>query len=183
MSKFKIQPIKTEAAREIRETMIDQDGHQLSVSVANENGYGPCRSCLKQFVAGERRILFSYSPSTFDNPCKETGPIYIHAEACEPYQEIDTFPPEVENGRIKFPLVFRAYNDEGAMIDAALQNGEPASAIIESLFENEKVAFAHVRNAQAGCFVAHVDRTNDNENAEEDKSSAYVNTFAKFEGS
>ena len=165
MSKFKIQPIKTEVAREIRETMIDQDGHQLSVSIANENGYGPCRSCLKQFAAGERRIIFSYSPSAFDNPYKETGPIYIHAEACEPYQATDTFPPEVENGRIKFPLVFRAYNEKGAAVSSVLQDGEPASAAIESLFENEKVAFAHVRNAQAGCFVAHVVRADNNENA------------------
>jgi len=166
MSKFEIQPIKTEVAREIRETMIDQDGHQLSVSIAGENGYGPCRSCLKQFATGERRVVFSYSPNAVDHPYNETGPIYIHAEPCEPYQEIDTFPPEVENGRIKFPLVFRAYNEEGVMIDAVLQNGEPASATIESLFENDKVAFTNVRNAQAGCFVAHVDRAEDNENAD-----------------
>ncbi len=174
MSKFKIQPIKTKVAQAIRETMIDQAGHQLSVSIANENGYGPCRSCLKQFTAGERRILFSYSPNAVDHPYNETGPIYIHAEACEPYQETDTFPPEVENGRIKFPLVFRAYNEKGMVVSSVLQNGEPASTTIESLFENEKVAFAHVRNAQAGCFVAHVDRAECNENAEEDKSSTCV---------
>ncbi len=172
MSKFKVLPIKPELAQEIREKMIDQDGHQLFVSIANENGYGPCRSCLKQFVTGDRRIVFSYSPNDVDHPYNETGPIYIHAEACEPYQETDAFPPEVEHGRIKFPLVFRAYNEKGVMIDAVLQNGEPASSTIESLFENDKVAFAHVRNAQVGCFVAHVDRAEDNENTEEDESSA-----------
>ena len=166
MSRFKVLPIKTGIARAIRETMIDQDGHQLSVSIAGENGYGPCRSCLKQFATGERRVVFSYSPNAVDHPYNETGPIYVHAEVCEPYQNTHAFPPEVENGRIKFPLVFRAYNEEGVMIDAVLQNGEPASATIESLFENDKVAFTHVRNAQAGCFVAHVDRAEDNENAD-----------------
>lgn len=102
MSKFKVLPIKTEIAQAIRETMIDQNGHQLVVSIVNENGYSLCRSCLKQFAAGERRIVFSYSPNAVDHPYNETGPIYIHAEACEPYQKTDTFPPEVENGRIKF---------------------------------------------------------------------------------
>lgn len=158
MSKFKVSPIKTEVAQAIRETMIDQHGHQLFVSVANENGYGPCRSCLKQFAAGDRRILFSYSPNQVDHPYNETGPIFIHADECEPYRKTDAFPPEVENGRIKFPLVFRAYNEKGVMIGAVLQNGESASATVESLFENGKVAFAHVRNAQFGCFVAHVNR-------------------------
>ncbi len=172
MSKFKVLPIKTEITQAIRETMIDQEGHQLSVSIANENGYGPCRSCLKQFAAGERRIVFSYSPNAVDHPYNETGPIFIHAEACEPYRETDSFPPEVENGRIKFPLVFRAYNEKGVMIDAVLQNGMSASGTIESIFENGNVAFAHVRNAQAGCFVAHVDRSEENESAEEAESSA-----------
>ncbi len=173
MSKFKVLPIKTEIAQAIRETMIDQDGHQLSVSIAGENGFGPCRSCLKQFTAGERRILFSHSPNAVDHPYNETGPIFIHADECEPYRASDTFPPEVENGRIRFPLVFRAYNEKGMMIGAVLHTGEPATAAIETLFENDKVAFAHVRNAQAGCFVTHIDRAEDNENAGKDESSAY----------
>ncbi len=162
MSKFKILPIKTEVAQAIRETMKDQNGYELSISIAGEKGFGPCRLCLKQFTAGERRILFSYSPNAVDNPYNETGPIFIHADECEPYHESELFPPEVENGRIKFPLVFRAYNNKGVMIGAVLQNGETASAEIESLFENDKVAFAHVRNAQAGCFVAHIDRAQNN---------------------
>ncbi len=172
MSKFKVLPIKTEVARTIRETMIDQEGHQLSDSIANENGYGPCRSCLKQFVAGERRIVFSYSPNAVDHPYNETGPIYIHADECEPYRKQNVFPTEIENGRIKFPLVFRVYNEKGVMIDAVLQSDMSASRTIESIFENGKVAFAHVRNAQVGCFVAHVDRAEENESAEEAKSSA-----------
>jgi Protein of unknown function (DUF1203) len=157
-TKFNVLPIKPELARAIRETMIDQEGHRLVVSVARENSYGPCRSCLKQFVAGDRRILFSYSPNAVGHPYNETGPIYIHADECEPYRQQNVFPTEVENGRIKFPLAFRVYNEDGVMIDAVLRNVMDASRTIESIFENSKVAFLHVRNAQFGCFVAHVDR-------------------------
>ena len=158
MSLFQVRPIKTELAQEIRKTMVDQDGHQLCVTVGTEKGYGPCRSCLKQFEPGETRILFSYSPNEVAHPYNETGPIYIHAEACTPYEDTTAFPSEVENGRIKFPLAFRAYDEKGVMIGAVLQNGETAQETIESLFANDKVAFAHVRNAQFGCFVAQVDR-------------------------
>jgi len=108
MSKFKVLPIKTEVARAIRETMIDQEGHQLFFSVADENGYGPCRSCLKQFASGERRIVFSYSPNAVDHPYNETGPIYIHAEACEPYQNTGAFPPGIPAGFQPAPFLHRA---------------------------------------------------------------------------
>jgi hypothetical protein len=161
MSNFKVLPIRVEVVQAIRDTMIDQEGHQLVVSIATDEGYGPCRSCLKQLLPGERRVAFSYSPNPVDHPYNETGPVFIHADACEPYQDAGTFPPEVENGRIKFPLAFRAYNDQGMMIDAVLQNGSSASSTIGSIFENAAVAFAHVRNSQFGCFVAHVDRPDD----------------------
>ena len=137
---------------------MDQYGHRLSVSIADEHGYGPCRSCLKQFVAGERRILFSYSPNPVDHPYDETGPVYIHAEGCGPYPQAKDFPPEVENGRVKSPLVFRAYSKIGVMIDAVLPDDEPASKTVESLFEKDEVAFVHVRNRRFGCFIAQVDR-------------------------
>jgi len=158
MSTFKVLPIKNEIAQEIREKMVDQNVNQLSVSIAVENSYGPCRSCLRQFKTGERRIVFSYSPNPIANPYNETGPIYIHADECEPYKDADVFPPEVENGRIKFPLAFRAYNKNGMMIDGLLPNGERPGETIEALFENENIAFVHVRNRQVGCFIAHVDR-------------------------
>ena len=130
----------------------------MFVSIGTEKGYGPCRSCLKQFLPDETKILFSYSPNAVNHPYNETGPIYIHAETCEPYQDSNAFPPEIENGRIKFPLAFRAYDEKGVMINAVLQNGETASETIKTLFENVKVAFAHFRNAQFGCFIAHIAR-------------------------
>ena len=59
MSIFKVFPIPEEVSRRIRETRIDDSGHQLSISVATENDTGPCRNCLTVFVPGEGRILFS----------------------------------------------------------------------------------------------------------------------------
>src|SRR5437764_9024888 len=78
MSTFKVFPIPEEVARRIRETRIDDFGHELSISVATENDTGPCRSCLTVFVPGEGRILFSYAPNECDHPYNEIGPIYIH---------------------------------------------------------------------------------------------------------
>ena len=158
MTGFKVLPISNEIARQIRASMIDQNGNPVVASIAPEAGYGPCRSCLKQFEAGDRRLLFSYSPNPVDHAFNETGPIFIHADYCEPYESAEVFPPEIENGRIKFPLAFRAYDENGVMLDAVLPNGESPDETIRSIFENERVAFAHVRNQRFGCFVAHVDR-------------------------
>src|SRR5947208_7116949 len=74
MSTFKVFPIPEEVTRRIRETRIDDFGHQLSISVATENDTGPCRNCLAVFVPGEGRLLFSYAPNQCDHPYNEIGP-------------------------------------------------------------------------------------------------------------
>jgi hypothetical protein len=161
MPNFKVIPIPAEVANSIRTRLIDEEGHQLSISLAGESDYGPCRSCLKQFNPGDRRILFSYRPNPVDHPYNEAGPVFIHFEDCPSYADYSAFPPEVENGRIKFPLVFRAYDNDGRITGAHAHDGGSAGTALRTLFENDQVAFVHVRNALAGCFVTHLDRVSD----------------------
>jgi len=159
MSNFKVLPIPSAVAQTIREKMVDHVGHELSVTVAGDTGYGPCRSCLKQFRPGEKRILFSYSPNDGNHPYNETGPIYIHAEACPSYEQRDKFPPEIKNGRLPIPLALRGYNnDEGRMIDVALVGEREVEKAIAALFENPETSCIHARNAEFGCFIAHLER-------------------------
>jgi len=158
MSNFKVLSIPSAVAQKIREKMVDNLGHELSVTVAGDTGYGPCRSCLKQFRPGEKRILFSYSPNDRNHPYNEIGPIFIHAEACPPYEQRDKFPPEIKNGRLPIPLALRGYNNEGRMIGAALVGEREVEEVIAALFENRETSCIHARNAEFGCFIAHIER-------------------------
>jgi hypothetical protein len=160
MSNFRVLPIPNSIAQRVRETRLDDFGHNLSVSVGTENDSGPCRSCLKVFVPGEGRLLFSYAPNQCDHPYNEIGPVYIHEEECQPYADSGSFPPEIRTRR---PMTLRCYTADGTMIGAELVGTDPAGGraieeVIESLFENHEVNCLHARTASVGCYIARVER-------------------------
>lgn len=155
MSNFRIFPIPSSVAHRIREQRLDDFGHRLSVSVATKNDTGPCRSCLKVFVPGEGRLLFSYAPNECDHPYNEIGPIYIHEKECAPYANHEAFPTELRTRR---PVVLRCYTEDGHMVGGELVGDRPVEEVIESSFENSEVSYLHARTASVGCFIARIER-------------------------
>ena len=155
MSDFNVLPIPDSVAKRIRETRVDDYGHQLSVSVATENDSGPCRSCLTVFRPGEGRLLFSYAPNQCDHPYNEIGPIYIHEQECRAYTHYDSFPSELRTRR---PLVLRFYEEFGGLIGGELVGERNVEDVIAKAFEDAQVKYLHARTATVGCFVARIER-------------------------
>lgn len=158
MVNFKVIPIAKELVDSVRLNMKDDFGQLAEGYVAGEVSYGPCRSCLKQFKPGEKRILFSYAPLPSKTPYNETGPIYIHLDHCEHYSDNDHFPQEIKAGRIHIPLSLRSYNIERRMIDSEMVSNREVEMVIASLFQNPETEVIQVRNAEAGCFIANITR-------------------------
>jgi hypothetical protein len=151
-------PISDGYIKKIRETRRDAYNHDVETSIAGETGYGPCRCCLKQFIPGEKRLLFSFAPLSSDNPYNEIGPVYIH-EKCTPYDQVNNFPPEVKKGRIPFHLVLRCYNKEKRMIYAHyVKDNNSVEDEISHLFQKPGVELIHIRNSTYQCFIAEVRR-------------------------
>ena len=149
-------PIPKTYTDKIRQSMHDDFGHPVEVSIAGETGYGPCRCCLKQFQPGEKRLLFSYAPVNAANPYNEVGPVYIHEE-CSTYRDSSSFPPEVKNGRLPIRLVLRCYNRERRMILARfIKDNNDVEKMIRELFADPLIEFIHIRNAVYQCFIAEV---------------------------
>lgn len=160
MANFKVFPIPDSVAQRIRETRLDDFGHHLPISVATESDTGPCRSCLKVFVPGDGRILFSYAPNQCDHPYNEIGPVYIHEQPCLPYNDHKSFPPELRTRR---PMTLRCYAVDGTMIGAELvgtelAGGRTVEEVIETLFEQSEIKYLHARTASVGCYIARVER-------------------------
>ena len=155
MSGFRVFPLGKEVVQRIRQTRVDDFGHRLSVSVATQNDTGPCRSCLRVFVPGEGRLLFSYAPNPCDHPYNEIGPIYIHENDCQPYTEHGEFPLELRTRR---PITLRCYDEAGLMVRGELVGERPVEDVIVNLFGDADVAFLHARTATVGCFIARIDR-------------------------
>ena len=158
MNNFKIIPLSPAYAARIRETKKDNFGHEVIEQVAT--GYGPCRISLRPFVPGEdRRLLFSHSPFTIDNAFNQPGPVFIHQEAVMEYADVHRFPPEIKADPVNFPLSLIGYDQAQMMVFTQLVGGDDVDAlIVQVLNEHPEIAYLHARNAEAQCFICHIER-------------------------
>ena len=154
MAAFRVVPIDREVAEQVRSTLRSpQYGHPAHVEVSA--GYGPCRSCLKTFEEGkEERILFTYNPFEGLDAYPSPGPIFVHAQACEPFGKAGSFPERLR----ALPLTLEGYA-EGRWVVARLrpEHGQEEDAIAK-LFAHVNVDYIHIRNTEAGCYIARVER-------------------------
>jgi uncharacterized protein DUF1203 len=154
MAGFRIRQIAETIANQARETLRSpQYGHPAHVEVAT--GYGPCRLCLHTFNQGsENRILFTYNPFEGLDSYPSPGPIFIHEEKCSPYSAVNEFPADLRN----LKLVFEAYGPERQLVLQERIRDGAVEAAIARMFDQATVEYIHVRNGEAGCFIAHIER-------------------------
>ena len=150
---FTVRPIAQELADEVRRTRLSPGyGHPAHLELAS--GTGPCRCCLAPFVVGrEARLLFTYRPAGHDGSLMAPGPVFIHAEHCRAYAG-----PGFPDGLRPLPLAFEARASASRVIELAASRDASPETQIERLFESTAAEWIHLRNAEAGCFIARIDR-------------------------
>ena len=154
MSSYRVISIPNELAQEVRATgKSPQYGHPAHSELAK--GYGPCRVCLRKFRQGEeRRLLFTYNPFEKLADYPSPGPIFIHESECRNFDEPETFPPEIRT----LPLMLEAYeHDRGLLLHEPVREGE-IDASISRMLALPSVEYLHVRNREAGCYIARIER-------------------------
>lgn len=153
MPSFQVVPIPADIAAQVRETLrAPRFGHPAHVEVAT--GFGPCRSCLRTFREGEEeRVLFTYDAFAGLDDYPSPGPVFIHRDACEPWQG-DGFPPELR----ALPLTLEGYGRGHWLVAREPVSDGRIEEALGRLFAHAAVAFVHVRNAEPGCYVARVER-------------------------
>jgi len=152
ISKLRIIPLATEAAEAARRTAKAGATDHVVITADSPTGY-PCRHCLRWARPGEQVVLFPYAAIPPGRPYSETGPIFVHAAACERYKLTREYPEDFRTGR-----VCRAYNENYDIVNAAVADGDP-EAVIERLFENPETAFVDVRSVTHGCYTFRIQRT------------------------
>jgi hypothetical protein len=153
MASFIVRPVAREIADQARTTRRSpQYGHPVHEELAL--GTGPCRECLRAFTVGaDRRLLFTYNPLTSGPKLPQPGPIFIHAEGCTPHGGAG-YP----DGLREIPVVAQAYYDDGTIADPRLLSVGGEAAGLETLLDESRVEFVHLRHAEAGCFIGRVER-------------------------
>ena len=155
---FRIVPLSKEYVSEIRAAGRDDFGNAIEEQIAR--GYGPCRLSLKPFVPGvDRRILIGHSPFKIVNAFNQPGPVFFHSAEVEEYADVHRFPPEIKADPVNFPLTLIGYSSDQRMVSAELVGDRDVDEMIENVFSaRPDIDFLHARNAEAGCFIARVER-------------------------
>jgi hypothetical protein len=150
---FNVRGIPQEIADEVRRTRLSPGyGHPAHLEVAR--GTGPCRCCLRPFSPGrDQRLLFTYRPPGDGGSLMAPGPVFIHAEHCDAFAG-DGFPEALRD----VALAFEARAPGSRVSEVSARAEVPAEAQIKVLFEDHFAKWLHVRHAEAGCFIARVDR-------------------------
>lgn len=154
MAGFRVLPIAPSIAEQVRSTLKSpQYGHPAHVELAA--GYGPCRACLQQFRAGEEdRILFTYNPFAGLDEYPSPGPVFIHAKSCAAFAEAHAFPPELRS----LPLTLEAYGEGRWIIARERPTEHEIEQSIQRLLSTSGVRYIHIRNTEAGCYIARIER-------------------------
>jgi hypothetical protein len=132
--------------------MSPQYGHPVHAEIAT--GYGPCRLCLQTFQVGtDERLLFTYQPFTDPAAVPAPGPVFIHRARCARYDGSDL--PEALR---PLPLILEGYGANGLLLVQRRVGTSPFEAVLAGVFDAAEVQYAHLRNAEAGCFIARIDQ-------------------------
>ena len=115
----------------------------------------PCRRCLRNAEVGDALALAAYDPFTIRSAYAGDGPVFVHADGCEPFESVPGAVSEQVDGRV---LSIRAYDDDALMTEAAVTAGEDFRERATTLLADPQVAFLHVHFAGPGCFAFRVDR-------------------------
>ena len=153
MTAFHILGLADDFTAEVRHTLrAPEYGHPVVEETAK--GTGPCRACLAPFRVGEeRRLLFTYRPTSDDGTLGAPGPVFIHADPCPQYRG-ERFPERLG----AFPLLVEARARGNRIPQARRVTGADADAVLGELLADPDVAYLHVRHGEAGCHIARVNR-------------------------
>lgn len=151
---YHVVPMPTPIAEEARRTgKAPGYGHPILAGAAPAGGYGPCRSCLRRTREGERRLLMSYNPYREPGQVPVVGPVFIHEQPCAPFAG-PGFPEELRG----LPMVLQGHlRDAAGLVNRRLEGLDP-EAEIEAMLGDPQIEFLTLRNAEAGCFIARVER-------------------------
>lgn len=120
-----------------------------------QGGANPCRHCLGLIADGEPKLVLSYRPFDAAQPYAEAGPIFLHAQACQPYRS-HALPAWFAG---LSPALIRGYgHDDWIRYDTgAVLPGSELTARCHQILADPAVAYVHIRS-KFNCFQCRVDR-------------------------
>jgi hypothetical protein len=146
--------IPTAAHARLRGGGPDANGQTAVVRIADGMA-NPCRHCLGLIAPGREKLVLAYRPFDGLHPYAETGPISLHASACERYVRA-SMPAWFDYLE---PALVRGYGeDDWIRYDTGrVVPGREIGRHCEEILADPTVAYVHVRS-KFNCFQCRVER-------------------------
>jgi hypothetical protein len=152
--KLRVQGIPTDEVERLRNGGPDAHGQAPLERIAG-GGRNPCRHCLGLIADGAPMLILAHRPFEAAQPYAETGPIFLHRDACARY-EADSLPDWFH---FLDPAAVRGYVAEGWIHyeTGRVVRGPELTGACHEILAHDAVAYVHVRS-KYGCFQCRVDR-------------------------
>ena len=142
-------PMDPEFVARVRAGGPDANGQPAEVHVSRGAGT-PCRSCMRHVPEGTRYLILAARPFPGPQPYAETGPIFLCADACEPWEE-EGVPPILETAP---QFLLKGYSSDHRIVygTGQITRSDAVPAYAARLLEDAAIAYVDVRSAQNNCF-------------------------------
>ncbi len=156
MSKLRYLGLDTPAVRAMQAGGADSNG-QAPERHVSDGGGNPCRHCLAYIPGGQAMLIIGHRPFPATQPYAETGPLFIHAQACTRYAENSGFPEALKNST---DFILRGYGHDDRIVygsgSVVATSDIPARAT--ELFTRDDIAFLHLRSTPNNCYQLRIER-------------------------
>lgn len=156
MALIRFLAMPTDHARAFQRGEPDAYGHTPERKVSDGSGL-PCRHCLRHIAVGEDYLVLAYRPFASLQPYAETGPIFLHADACERAPASDVLAPMF---RATPDYILRGYGADDRIVygTGGVVPTHRICGRVHELFERDEIAYIHMRSARNNCYQLRIER-------------------------
>ncbi len=117
----------------------------------------PCRHCLDDVAKGEAYLILAYRPFPQLQPYAETGPIFLHSEACDRAADQHDTPAMLMK---RATHLIKGYGRDDRIVygTSRVVAAADLAPAVKEIFGREDVAYVHVRSALNNCYTCRVER-------------------------
>ena len=131
----------------------DPDANGQPPERATSPGAGhPCRCCLRGIEQGEPMLVLAARPFASLHPYAELGPIFLHADECEPWDGAEA-PPVLAASP---DYLLKGYDASERIVygTGSIVPAGDVAAHAGALLSRDGIAFVDIRSARNNCWLA-----------------------------
>ncbi len=146
----RFQPYDQATVDSLRQGGPDANGQPAERAISDGDGK-PCRSCLRNVPAGQEMLICAARPFPAPQPYAETGPIFLCADDCTPF-DAPGLPPILTTSP---DYLVKAYSADDRIIygTGQITPVDQIAGYAQTLLSRADVAYVDVRSARNNCFL------------------------------